>query len=543
MNTLTLEQRAAIDANGEIVVIVAGPGSGKTHMMVERVIADIERSKSAPETTAIITFTNAAAKELERRLAAKGVPRLAFVGTLHGLCLKLLNKGRETPLTVLDETTAGEIAELVIDKNHLKTTVEKLGKAIAGYGLRAVEAEGQQLQLAVTLYRKFLSDENAVDHDLVLIEALKLIQNVDPGLRALYVDEFQDSAPVDLAIYRALRLNLLFVVGDPDQAIYGFRGGDVGGLMTLINDPLATVVYLQDCFRCAPEIAAAADRLIAKNVMRAPKKIRSRVGAGGMITAASYPTETEERAALADAIRTRIAAGTPPEDIAVLVRYNREREELTRLLSSASIPLAGEKPREPADWRLATAVINVLANPESVVSVVAWRVAGGESLRDAFTAVRAQKAAGDAIRPVWANPSITIDTALECAGVSLESRYRIADIIDATGADCPLEVAYAIRETLKAPGTKGVTLSTYHSAKGLEWREVFLPSLEQSTTPGTKTAVNVEEERRLVFVAITRAETMVTISAADAKLNPYKKVIEPTGGLSQFVAESMEGEK
>lgn len=538
---LTLEQQAAVNIGGETVVCIAGPGAGKTHTLVQRIANDIASGRAAPETTAVITFTAAAARELSRRLAAAEVPLPAYIGTLHGWCLKFLNASRREPLAVLDEGAAEAMAKYVIERNHLKTTPSKMAKAIAGIGLGKVEQHGQQLQLAVQLYRKTLADEGAIDYDLILANALEALSLTDPGVRALYVDEFQDSSPIDLRIYTAMRLNLFFVVGDPDQAIYGFRGGDVSGLLSLVNRPGASVVYLQDCFRCAGGICELANRLIARNTVRAPKIMRPVRHGVATAKAIGFDTDLEERADLVQRIRERTVE-VPPTDIAVLVRYNQERENIVAALDAAGIPVAGKKPPEPRDWRFAVASINLIANPTNFMAGVAWHIARGAGMADAMKTCREMRDGGHSYGPEGITASGysagSVERALQAAGVSLESRLRLAEISAAVGASNALELSYAVRESVKADGAAGVTVATYHGAKGLEWPEVFLPALEANTSPGSKKGIEVEEERRLVFVAITRAETALRMSWAKVRGNHYKRnAPEPTGGPSPFLAD------
>lgn len=539
---LTLEQQAAVNIAGETVVCIAGPGAGKTHTLVQRIANDLKSGRAAPETTAVITFTAAAARELIRRLDAAEVPIPAYIGTLHGWCLKFLNAGRRDPLAVLDEGAAEAMAKYVIERNYLKTTAAKVANAITGIGIGTTEQHSQQLQLAVRLYRKTLADEGAIDYDLILANALEKLADTDPGVRSLYVDEFQDSSPIDLRIYMAMRLNLFFVVGDPDQAIYGFRGGDVSGLLSLVNRPGASVVYLQDCFRCADGICQMANRLIEQNAVRAPKIMRAIRDAAGTATVSAYQTDLEERAALVQLLRERTAE-VPPTDIAVLVRYNHERENIVAALDAAGIPVAGKKPPEPRDWRFAVASINLIANPTNFMAGVAWRVARGEEMGGAMKACREMRDSGHSYglegMAINGGSAGAVERALQAAGVSLESRLRLAEISAAVGASNALELSYAVRESVKADGAAGITVATYHGAKGLEWPEVFLPALEANTTPGAKCGMAVEEERRLVFVAVTRAETALRISWAKTRGNHFKRnAPEPTGGPSPFIQEA-----
>lgn len=534
---LTEEQQAAVNAPGEIVACIAGPGSGKTHLTVERISADFASGRAAPETTAVITFTAAAARELSNRLEAAGVPLPAYVGTLHGWCLKFLNAGRRDPLTVLDEGAAEAMAKFVIERNHLKTTAAKMAKAISGIGLWLVEQHAQQLTLAVSLYRKLLADEGAIDYDLILANTLEALAVTDPGVRALYVDEFQDSSPIDLKIYTALRLNLFFVVGDPDQAIYGFRGGDVAGLLSLVNRPGASVVYLQDCFRCRQGICDLANRLIERNTVRAPKRMRSVKDGDADAILKRFGTDLEERAWIVASIRERLAA-VSPTDIAVLVRYNSEREKIVAALDAAGIPVAGKKAPEPPDWRLAVASLNLIAAPTNFMAGVAWHAARGAPLIEAMKTCREMRETGHSYGPEGVGSDTNIAAALKACGVSLESALRIAEISTAVGAKSALDAAYAIRETLKADGPAGVTVTTFHGAKGLEWPEVYLPAFEAGTIPGNKAGIEVEEERRLAFVGLTRAERALRITWAATRGNPYRRnAPEPTGGPSPFVLE------
>lgn len=543
---LTNEQADAVNAAGEIVACIAGPGSGKTHLTVERIAADFRSGRAKPETSAVITFTTAAARELLHRLTASGVPTPSYVGTLHGWCLRFLNRSRHTPLTVLDPDTAEALAKHVIEKHRIKTTASKVAKAISGIGLGLIEQQSQQLSLAVALYRKLLEDEGAVDYDLILAKTRDAIESdaSDVGVSALYVDEFQDSSPVDLQIYNAIRPNLFFVVGDPDQAIYGFRGGDVSGLLSIVTRPGASVVYLQECFRCLQGICDLANRLIENNQVRIPKKMRARNAGTAVAIGKAFQTDLEERAWLVDSIRSRIEVTGKPEHIAVLVRYNLEREKIAAALDAAGIPIAGKKEPDPSDWRLAVAALNLIACQTNFMAGVAYQVASGSCLIEAFKTCRQMRDAGQAYGPaIFAS----LDSSLKSHRVGMESRIRIAEIWKsiapdatrpATGPEQALAVAYAVRETLRADGPPGVTVTTFHGAKGLEWPEVYIPAFEANTIPGNKHGIQIEEERRLAFVGVTRAAESLRFSWAKVRGNPYRRNLpEPTGGPSQFFSE------
>lgn len=526
----TPQQIAILRTPDPRIAVLAGPGSGKTTTLVGRLINDFKTGHALPDSTAVITFTNAAADEMRARLERVGCQMPNYVGTLHGWCLREIQTGGQ--ITVLPEALAEEILEHVIAENRIGTTAERVRKVLGG------QKGDAKTDLAIKLYRKTLAASNAVDYDLILVRALEWIEANSCATSHLYVDEYQDSGQIDAQIYDAMNPHTAFFVGDVDQAIYGFRGGTPENLRAIANQSGTTVFKLEDNWRSVPAICAAANAVIAHNRERFDKCIvpQRPAHAEPAITAEMFRGELAETVEISGRIAAMLRR-MEPKDVAVLVRYNADKDAFSDALSGLGVPVAGARERLPGDWHRAQAAVNAMATPGNVMAVIGWRMAAGESWANASATVEALARRSASLMPEYM---------LGVAGRSYEAnRERILHGLRQDGisggtlrlldslkpSDLP-SLLIAMREASGAT-SEGVTVSTYHSAKGLEWPVVFMPACEDRMVRS-----NVEEDRRLFFVAITRARDRLHLSAADQRRVAWgAKRMEPTGGMIRFVNE------
>jgi len=529
LDGLDPDQRAAASADGPLLII-AGPGSGKTRTLTYRIahqVADLGRPAAG---FLAITFTRRAAQEVQDRLAALCPQGRPAVTTFHGLGLRILREHPQAAGLSPDFRVADEAATLQV-------AAELAGSERDG---RALVADRDPR------LRQALAERDLVDFDGLVELALAVLRD-DPaaaaGLRARWpyvsVDEYQD---IDPDQYELLRLIAgdgagLTAIGDPDQAIYGFRGADVGIFGRFAADfPGATTVELARNYRSNPAIVTAAMAAIAPaTLVRGRTATAVREGPADVVTFDEAADEHAEAAWIAATI-DRLLGGASFHsldsgradghehgklglaDIAVLYRTDAQAGPLAQALTRAGLPYQKRShdrlARRPGvadvvrEMRLAEAGPDVAGQVTAAVRALA--AARGE--KDAT--VTDVRAAGELLLPL----------ARRCG--SDPERFLA-------------EIAVGAETDALDPRAEAVTLLTLHGAKGLEFDVVFLAGCERGLLPlrlpgaAPLTAEQDAEERRLLFVGMTRARERLLLSAAARRT---RHAAEQATGRSPFLA-------
>lgn len=513
--TPTTSQQEAIESKAKTLVVLATAGSGKTSTLVARYMA-------VGGKTVIITFTNSGAKNLRTRIAEAGGEPPLFCGTLHAFCLQLLrDAGRR--VAVLDEATADDLLTTCAADVGCKTPPKRLRLRIADG-----KATGKD-KLAIDRYVRALRMADSTDYDLLLVDALEYLNNHDgPEFYHLMVDEAQDGAFIDSLIYRALWCEIRTIVGDLDQQIYSFRGADPEALRSFMVD--AHIVRMEECFRCDRLICQAAQHLITKAPGRVKKDTISKTGGEGhvgLLKGAPFSTAAEETAAVVKAVRWIV--GAEKGTVAVLCRYNRTRQEMTAALVAAGlIPVPTAK--FPRDWK------------HAVLSLQAWGAPGNAIAAKAYlTSVHGPEKAARYVRdaaalrtdPVTGLERLDLRAMMEKANLSRDARARVLDAAD--GSEDAGRILMALREEDTDSGPPcAVSVMTCHGAKGLEFDTVIIPACEDELYKPHES-----EERRLMFVAFTRARHRLLASYAKTRPTPWGNGAPTAGTRSQFLADAL----
>ena len=541
------EQREAVLATSGPVAILAGAGSGKTRVISRRAAYAIATEAVRPDQVLIVTFTDKAAGEMVARLRDLGLPGVA-ARTFHAQALSQLrhfwpgrHDGQSLP-ELLDAKLPmiGRLARQL--PGHYRFTPAKdLADEIEwaksrripprGYGA-AAEGSGREPPIPEDLFvRVYDGYERAkvragrIDFDDLLLETIALLET-DEAAAALVrarkswfsVDEYQDTNPLQ---QRLLELWLgdrrdLCVVGDEDQTIYTFTGATSGFLTTFAQRwPGAREVALIRNYRSSPQVLALANRLLAGDG-RAKRLVPTRQ-AGPEPVIARHASDQAELDALVGWISTRVRSGTEPAEIAVLVRVNAQLVPIEAALTRAGIAyqVRGVPFYQRSEVRGALAVVRRMAGStgqaarlrgaELAAEVEArWRRELG--LEDDAVAAGER---GDEARERQAS----LDTLLAI----VEARLDDDPAADATNVLAELEARAAAERDGSADG---VNLLTYHRAKGLEWDAVALPSLEEGLLPIRQAGEDAEalaEERRLLYVGLTRARVHLLLSWAEMR--------------------------
>jgi DNA helicase-2/ATP-dependent DNA helicase PcrA len=549
---LNPSQLAAVNSPAPRLLVVAAAGSGKTRVFVERIKRMIADGID-PASIVAITFTNAAAAEIQKRLDATAwEPRavnsithvrpgttLGFAGTLHSFLLRILQQhgtmiGLPTRLTVLDEAEAEAMLVKVIADMSYKGTRKSVDEAVKlgvdHFRSQCRKPETETERVAWEYFFRLLTT-GCLTFDMILSLGLELVKKLATPTQGQYqnlrrfehvcVDEFQDANALDAEIYEALPVKTRFFCGDARQAIYSFRGGDVNVIRAENNREGTTVLELTANYRSGTEIIRAANKLQTDST-----PMVSATGTTGAVTITSHDTAAEEAAAVAQAIKRELAAGTPAIEVAVLVRTNALAAAFRTVLKDSGIPVRERKQADnPLDWKIARAFIALLTNPESD------RLAGKflELKLGTEKAAQMQREATADFTTInerflhIRNVAVAdVTTAMVAAGLGRESIGRVRALVEQLDRNATLlELQGAITELEadNAEETDGVTVTTIHGAKGKEWEAVFLPAWEEGVFPSSReqSGEELSEARRLAYVAVTRAKSLCAISHASRR--------------------------
>lgn len=539
---LNEEQRAAVESTARTVAVIAGPGSGKTKTLVAR-IAHLIETGVKPSSIAAVTFTNKAAAEMRQRLTQRFGNRRAIqgmtIGTFHSISLALLRRSRPG-LTLLDEAAALCAAGDIVNGLALSMTparfLKELGKHRAGEPCALDET-------ALDLWKQRLLSLSAATFDDLLAD--ELADELPPPFSHLLVDEYQDVNDVQRALTKKWSESgeSLFVIGDADQSIYGFRGADAACFDALLSDhPDAELISLKMNYRSAPEILACALPLIAHN--GGQRHMEAGRTDQGLVRRIPVSDEYAEGVVIAkeiarlvggmDMIDSRIDSQRQIgfSDIAVLYRTHRQAEAIEKCLAAEGIPytVAGRE-----DYLSSESVTRALAflrlyhNPSDRAALRVLLPKAEITLPDNadFSALCRQLSAQDAAlsetlaacapKSAKEKPKKLLERWKKACSIKNDPSFD--RLIAASQADTELS-SFLSDVTLGAEGdiartggrtysADSVRLMTLHGSKGLEFPIVFLAGIKRGVLPletpyGRPT--DLPEERRLLYVGMTRAK-------------------------------------
>jgi DNA helicase-2/ATP-dependent DNA helicase PcrA len=555
------EQRAVAEALEGPVVVLAGAGTGKTRAITHRIAHGVATGAHDPRRTLAVTFTTRAAGEMRTRLRDLGVEG-AQVRTFHSAALRQLryfwprvsvgsfpelipSKARivaEAAHRCGVATSAAMVRDLSSDLEWAKVNF-LAGPAIgarATVAHRELAADAANVAAVLTAYEDIKADRGLLDFEdvlLVTVGALQERPDIADEVRLAYrwftVDEYQDVNPLQ---QRLLELWLgerddVCVVGDPNQTIYTFTGATPTYLMSFRSaHPDATEVRLVRCYRCTPQVVSLANgvisgqaRTLPDGTAKAPPLVlRSQRPDGPVPSIEVLDDDVAEAADVARRVRTYLTAGLSARDIAVLFRMNAQSEALEEAFSAAGVPVVlrgTERFFDRPEVREAVTRLRGAARGDSAAGPL------GEEVRAVLAAagwtVEPPRTSG-AVRERWESLSALVTLADERATELSDSLPAFVGELDARA------------EAQHAPVADAVTLASIHSAKGLEWRVVFVIGFSDGLLPlqYADTPEQVEEERRLAYVAITRAADALHLSWARSR-QPGGR---PTRSMSRFLA-------
>jgi DNA helicase-2/ATP-dependent DNA helicase PcrA len=532
LDGLDEQQRVAAESLLGPVVLLAGAGTGKTRAITHRIAYGVATGVYAPERVMALTFTSRSAAELRGRLRHLGTTGVA-ARTFHATALSQLgffwpqviggtmprildSKGRmlghaaETLRLKLDTATLRDLAAEIEWRKVSRLTLEQYARAIDGRVMPAL-LDAEKMLALHRAYETIKDERRQLDFEDVLLATAGMIeseprvaQQVREQYRFFVVDEYQDVSPLQQAL---LDLWLgdrqdVCVVGDASQTIYSFAGASADyllGFPARYRD--ATVVRLEQNYRSTPHIVHSANRLM--RARPGALTLRAAVEQPGTATPTidGYPSEIAEARAIGQRIAEQIAAGTRPQDIAVLYRINVQAAAIEAALGDSGVTV---------QLRGGTRFFDLQEVKQALMMLKGAVVAGANE--PLF------KTVSDVLRSLgWTQDPPELRGAVRDRWESLNAIMGLAES-SPTGTmlrgfvDELFERSAAQHE----PTLAAVTLATLHSAKGLEWDTVYVVGLSEGYVPITyaKTAEAVDEERRLLYVGITRARRRLHLSWA-----------------------------
>lgn len=587
-NILNTEQKRAIDQSDGPVIILAGAGSGKTRVLIYKVIHLIEKGVD-PQNILMVTFTNKAAGEMLERIQKildekKSMP---VVGTFHALCAKILRKdGKHIGIPISfqifdtqDQLTIIKTAQekLNISLKSIKpkavlNTISNAKNQIITPEMYASMARGyfqQEVAKIYPLYQGLLKEHDAVDFDDLLLETIRLLKN-NPEVLERYqekfqyvlVDEYQDTNQAQYALTKLFcgRTRNICVVGDFSQSIYSFRGADFRNLERFkVDFPDAKTFPLSQNYRSTQKILEAAYSVISNNNTHPVLSLWTQNKEGEDITIFQADNEHQEAETIIQKLYEHTASDDTFSfsDTAVLYRTNAQSRSIEETFLHNGIPyvlVGGTRFYERREIKDVLSYLSFLANPKNSVALKRITKLGKKRLQ--FF----QEYYEEFSRENFKESKDTIDI---LDGVLKKTDYlsfydehdpedkaRIENIkeLRSVAIEFPTLLQFlenvALVEQENMPdklNIKGkpdaVTLMTIHAAKGLEFKVVFIVGMEEGLFPHSQSLLNageIEEERRLCYVAITRAKDKLYMSFAKRRLF-YGQVSSNT--ISRFIYE------
>ncbi|MDQ3563877.1 MAG: DNA helicase II [Pseudomonadota bacterium] len=632
IDPLNTAQRDAVTAESANTLVLAGAGSGKTRVLAHRVAWLIETRQASPHGILAVTFTNKAAAEMRGRIEAlmASPPRTIWVGTFHGIAHRLLRRHwQETGLPQNFQIIDGDDQLRLIRRaiRHLELDEALWAPREAQWfinarkeeGLRAQHLDGvadPHAQTLIKIYRAYeerCAGSGLVDFGELLLRAHELWRH-HPEVLAHYrqrfpqvlVDEFQDTNAIQYAWLRQLTgtSGKLFVVGDDDQSIYGWRGARVEHMQKFQKDfESVRLVRLEQNYRSTATILQAANAVIANNSSRLGKELWTDGAAGAPIILFTAFNEQEEARYCVERIKGWQEHGRRYDDHAILYRTSAQSRVFEEALRQRGIPYrvyGGFRFYERAEikdvlaylrliaWREDDAAFERVVNtPNRGIGQRSLDIIRGTAKRAGTPLWRAAQAAiGDGALGTRGAAAVNrflslienlsvgamgtplgtlVKTVITETG--LEDHYRkektageidrlenLEELVRAAGDYIAVleEGADALTEFLAIAALEAgegqandyedsVQLMTLHSAKGLEFRNVFLVGLEEGLFPHQRCsddATQLEEERRLCYVGLTRAKEKLIITHAETRrLQGTERRPQPSRFIAEMPAE------
>ena len=630
LDGLNEKQREAVTTTDGPVMIIAGPGSGKTRALTHRIAYLLATGKAQPRDVLALTFTNKAAGEMQERVEAlvgddaKGM----WVSTFHSAFARLLRRegnkiGYSQDFSIYDTSDSKRLIKQQMQARTLDTDVVKprsVQRMISSAKNEMIDpqeyadlARGDQQELVAKVYPAYeraLQQANALDFDDLLLKPIALFEQHEDVLEKyqnrwqyVHIDEYQDTNQAQYVLARTLagRHKNLCVVGDDAQSIYAFRGADITNILNFEQDyPDATTIRLERNYRSTKNIIRLADSIIEENDDQIEKELWTDNAEGAYVALMEALSEKDEAQKIERRIRDfQLREGLEYGDFAVLYRTNAQSRAIEEALRKENVPyrvIGGTSFYERKEIKDVLAYLKLLGNPNDTASlqrVINYPTRGigsktqerlqryaqehtlslwqaVERVEDIDTlGTRAERAVGafrtliaryaskagtgsaapdDLARDLIDDAGLLSELRKEHTRENLQRWENVQELIsalaeyvesteEATISTFLQEVALMTGQDEAEEGDDKVTLMTLHAAKGTEFPVVFVAGLEEGLFPleqATQEKSELEEERRLFYVGVTRAEERLYLSWARSR---YRYGEQQNNTRSRFLEE------
>ncbi len=607
LDRLNLAQRQAVEIRNGPLLIIAGPGSGKTRVITHRIAYLVKACSISPRNIMAVTFTNKAAKEMQSRLETLlgQISRSLTVGTFHAICAGILRRdgqaiGLHPAFVIHDENDQlnlikQSLQELNLDPKQfsprsIQAAIKYAKSRLLTPAEYAKQVSNHYEEIVQRVYERYqlsLDQSHGVDFDDLLMKTVRLfnehkdvLSRYQTRYRHILVDEFQDTNVTQYMLIKQLgeKHRNICVVGDPDQSIYSWRFADLRNILSFEKDyPDATVVYLEQNYRSTKMILDVASNIITANFQRKPKRLWTDNETGMPVTIIETLDEEDEARFVAKKIEQLVSEGIAKfSDCAVMYRVNAQSRAIEETFMRYGIPytlVGGVKFYQRQEIKDVIAYLRVIYNQNDNLSLAriinvpargigqrtlteisAWAKKENLALYSALK--RATQKEGPALMPrsrqaiasfvdlieefIAKSRELKLSALIEELIQKIEYRAYICEqengeerwenILELTavakeydnfeppdGLAKFLEKVSLVQDTDELDErVNAVTLITLHQAKGLEFPVVFITGLEEGLLPHRKSVGpdEIEEERRLCYVGITRAQKQVYLSYA-----------------------------
>jgi DNA helicase-2/ATP-dependent DNA helicase PcrA len=571
-------QLKAVTFDGGPLMVLAGAGSGKTKVLTHRAAWFIQEKNILPDNILLLTFTNKAAEEMKNRITALTNHSPKFSGTFHSFCVKILRIDGPTiniapDFMIYDELDRRDAIKDIIDDLNLNpdsyksskianiiSEAKSIGMTPVQYAEIAQNSFQEKVFTIYNNYQKYLDRVNALDFDDLLLKGVKLLSipqvqsKWHSRLTHILVDEWQDTNKIQYQLTKLLvgKDQNLTTVGDASQSIYSWRGADYRNIEYLKKDfPNLNVINLEQNYRSTQNILNAANAVIQKNTSHPILKLWTNNDKGEKIKLYQAESGLEEASYIVKKIDELAITGYKFQDVAILYRTNAQSRVFEESLLHAGIPyrlIGGLRFYDRAEIKDVIAYLRLIINHKDAVSLKRVKKAGirrfekflqyRDQIKNKIDKFTTLELLDDVLDQTGYLEKFKKDTDENYARLENIKELRSVAQEFPTILDFLENVALVEAEqNSKISNGNSVTLMTLHAAKGLEFPVVFIVGLEEGLFPHSRAlfeANELEEERRLAYVGITRAKEILYLTYAARRLYFGQRTSNPP---SRFLAD------
>ncbi|MDD4938523.1 MAG: UvrD-helicase domain-containing protein [Candidatus Shapirobacteria bacterium] len=598
LSGLNPQQRQAVTYTNSPLLVLAGAGSGKTRVLTHRAAYFIQQKLATPDQILLLTFTNKAADEMKQRMEklidSKKTKSNIFAGTFHSFCCRVLRSdglkiGVPANFVIYDTNDQENLIKNCLKDLDLTTKefkpssvlyyIESAKNSFQTPQEMAGQSHGFWQDYANKIYQSYqkkLGEFHALDFNDLLFKTVqlfldhpKVLEKYQDKYRFILVDEYQDTNQIQYLLTKLLskKYQQITAVGDASQSIYGWRGADFKNLMNFVNDFKNTkVINLEQNYRCTKNILEAANSVIAKNTSHPVLKLFTDKKSDDLVKLYEASSEIDEAEFIAQKIKfIQNNMQIPFNQIAVLYRMNAQSRVIEEAFLKFGIPyvlIGGTRFYERAEIKDILSMLRFATNQSDKISSERIDKIFGKRRKTVFLdhlknldiknlnslqileSILVNSGYLDRYNPKDEDDQKRIENIKELKSVAT-TFPNIHDFLENISL---VQQEYSLQEKNKKKEKRnGVRLMTFHGAKGLEFEVVFLVGFEEGILPHSRCFVEeaeVEEERRLCYVGITRAKDYLYISYATHRLYFGKSSLnEPSRFLSDIPSSLVELEE